>query len=72
MTLMLIVLARLPGFLSSVVEKYCTDSYLTEWKADQLSSLVFISPSAAVETFLGKYMMTHQISSYSSASDSVP
>lgn len=66
MTLTLVVLARLPGFLSFVVEKYCASSYLTEWKADQLSSLVFISPSAAVETFLGntqwhtKYLATPQ------------
>ena len=52
--------------------EYCASSYLTEWKADHLSPLVFISPSAAVETFLGKYLMIHWISSYSSASTSIP
>lgn len=46
------------------------DSYLHERKAYR-SSLVSIAPSAAVETFLGKYMMTHHISSDSSVSASV-
>ena len=45
-------------------------SYLNERKAYK-SSLVSIAPSAAVEPFLGKYMMTHHISSYSSVSASV-